>query len=361
MKASPVPRPLIALLLMLATPLAAATQLSGDRIDGTPVVTTLDAASLPAGSLNRFWYRPADSAIGQGWYVPVIVVRGAKPGPRLLLTAAIHGDELNGIAVIHRLANEIDPAQLAGTLVMLPGLNTPGLLQEAREFTSTPNFAADNLNRIMPGDANGGASERYAARLWALMRGNSDFAVDLHTQSRGTAYVMYAFASTPVTLAMAQLLGPDIIKLDPGVKGTVENMLTDDGVPAVTLELGYPQVFDTAMVERGVTGIKRLMADRKMLAPQPTGSVTPFVANKLVNVYTPAGGFMTLRVSLGDAVTAGQTIATLADPFGRNIGTVTAPVAGRVNSIATNPLREAGDMVLRIAFHTDDPKCVMGC
>ncbi|HPU16437.1 MAG TPA: succinylglutamate desuccinylase/aspartoacylase family protein, partial [Polymorphobacter sp.] len=131
MKASPVPRPLIALLLMFATPLAAATQLSGDRIDGTPVVTTLDAATLPAGSTNRFWVRPADSAIGQGWYVPVIVVRGAKPGPRLLLTAAIHGDELNGIAVIHRLANEIDPAGLAGTLVMLPGLNTPGLLQEA--------------------------------------------------------------------------------------------------------------------------------------------------------------------------------------------------------------------------------------
>ncbi|MGL4542896.1 MAG: succinylglutamate desuccinylase/aspartoacylase family protein, partial [Polymorphobacter sp.] len=104
-----------------------------------------------------------------------------------------------------------------------------------------------------------------------------------------------------------------------------------------------------------------LMAERRMLDAQPPAAVTPFVANKLVNVYAPAGGFLTLQVALGSMVSSGQTLAVLADPFGRTIGTVTAPVSGRVNSIATNPLREAGDMVLRIAFHTDDPKCAMGC
>lgn len=357
----------LALLMLVASPLPAVTapravpQFTGDRIDGTPVIATLDAASLPANTINRYWYRPADTAIGQGWYIPVIVIRGARPGPRLLLTAAIHGDELNGIAVIHRLAAEIDPATLSGTLVMLPGLNTPGLMQQAREFTATPGYADENLNRVMPGDAHGSAAQRYAARLWAVMRANADFAVDLHTQSRGTAYVLYAFASTPETLAMAQLLAPDIIKLDPGVKGTVENTLTPDGVPAVTLELGYPQVFDAPTIARGVAGIKRLMAAHAMLAPQPAATVTPFVANKLVDVTTPAGGFMTLNVALGSIVVADQRIASLADPFGRTIATITAPVAGHVNSIATNPLREPGDMVLRIAFHSDDPKCAMGC
>ncbi len=353
---------MIALLLTLAAPVAAmAAPADADRIDGIAVITSLDAAALPPGSVSRFWLRVGDSAIAQGWYAPVIVVRGARPGPRLLLTAAIHGDELNGIAVIHQLANSIDPAGLAGTLVMLPGLNTPGLLQEAREFTSVPGFSADNLNRVMPGDASGSAAERYAARLWSVMRANADFAVDLHTQSRGTAYVIYAFASTTATLDMAKVIAPDIIKLDTGVKGSVENTLTDDGVPAVTLELGYPQVFDAQAIDRGVTGITRLMATRGMIAAAPPASVTPYVANSLDVVRAPLAGFATLHVALGSSVSAGQLVATIADSFGRPRATLTAPRAGRVNSIATNPLREAGDMVLRIAWSNPDPKCALGC
>jgi predicted deacylase len=333
-----------------------------DRIDGTPVIASLDAAALPAGGVHRFWLRAGTSAVGQGWYVPVIVIRGAKPGPRLLLTAAIHGDELNGIAVIHRLAAEIDPATLAGTLVMLPGLNTPGLMGEAREFTSTPGFAQANLNRIMPGKADGDSADRYAAVLWSVMRPNADLAVDLHTQSRGTAYVMYAFAATPAALDIARAVGPDVIKLDPGVRGTVENTLVDDGVPAITLELGYPQVFDRVMIGRATDGIKRLMAAKGMIAATlPPATVTPYVANALVNARVQHGGFATLLVALNQDVAKGQPIVTVADPFGRVIETVTAPVAGRVNSVATNPLREPGDMVVRIVYHSDDPKCAAGC
>ena len=149
------------------------------------------------------------------------MVRGSRPGPKLLLTAGIHGDELNGIAVIHRLAREIEPATLAGTLVMVPGLNTPGLLRDAREFATGGGAGYANLNRAMPGksltEKGSGAADSYAQALWTrLLRPNADAAVDLHTQSRGTAYVLYAFASTPRARRMAELVGPDIIKLDPG-------------------------------------------------------------------------------------------------------------------------------------------------
>ena len=114
----------LVLCLILAAPVAAATDRVGS-IDGVAIVDRLDVADLPAGQMQRFWFRAGETAIAQSWYVPVIVVKGARPGPKLLLTAAIHGDELNGIDVIHQLVAGLDPAQMAGTLVAVPGLNTP--------------------------------------------------------------------------------------------------------------------------------------------------------------------------------------------------------------------------------------------
>jgi len=319
------------------------------------IIDKLDAAAVPPGQTRRFWFRAGDNQIAHHWFVPVIVVRGAKPGPRLLVTAGIHGDELNGIAVIHQLAATIDPAALAGTLVLVPGLNTPGLLAGTREFPD-----GSNLNRLMPG-AETGAAARYAKRLWTgLLRPNADAAVDLHTQSRGTAYVMYAFASTPRTRRMATLVGPDILKMDPGEKGTVENELTRAGVPAITFELGRPEVFDAASVLRGVAGLTNLMTEMGMIAGT-IADPAPYVANRIVAVRTGQAGWMTLLAPLGSDVTKGQPIAHIADSFGRVIETIAAPQTGRINTIATDPRRDAGDMVVRIVWWDPDPGCALGC
>ena len=346
-------RALLAVLLA-AAPAAAATERSGS-LAGVQIIDRLDTADLPAGQTQRFWFRAGDNALAQGWHVPVIVIKGARPGPRLLVTAGIHGDELNGIAVIHRLAATVDPAALAGTLVLVPGLNTPGLIASTREFPD-----GNNLNRVMSGKA-GGAADRYAKRLWdGLMRPNADAAVDLHTQSRGTAYVMYAFASTAESRRMAELVGPDILKMDTGDKGTVENELTRDGVPAITFELGRPEVFDAASVARGVAGLTNLMTDMKMIAGT-VAATTPYVANRLVAVRTAHAGWMTLLAPLGSDVTKGQPIASIADSFGRVVETVIASETGRINTIATDPRRDAGDMVVRIVWWDADPKCALGC
>ena len=349
---------------LFVTPLFAATELTGDVIDGTPVIDRLRVEDLSLGKVHRFWFRVTDNSIGQGWYVPVIIVRGAQPGPRLLLTAGIHGDELNGVAVIHRLAATLDPATLKGTVTMIPGLNTPGINNHTRGF-SPSGAISDNLNRLMPGKENASdIAEAYAGRLWArLMKPNADTAIDLHTQSRGTAYVMYAFAETKRAREMAMLVAPDIIKLDPGVKGSVENELNRVGIPSITLELGYPEVFDKAMIGRAVDGIGRVMADLKMTADGtvPAATIKPYLANSIVPVRTTRGGYTTRLVELGEDVAKDQVIATVADPFGRIIETVRAPQAGRVNTVATDPTREAGDMVVRIVWWSPDPKCKDGC
>ncbi len=352
---------LAAAALLLASPGLAATERVGS-LDGIAIIDRLDAADIAPGTTERFWFRAGFSALAQPWLVPVIVVKGAKPGPRLLITAGIHGDELNGIDVIHRLAS-IEPSTLAGTLVMVPGLNTPGLLQSTREWTPDFSRASPNLNRVMPGKDGGRGIDDYAGRLWfRLLRPNADQAIDLHTQSRGTAYPMYVFASTPRTRVMGELVAPDIIKLDPGEKGTVENELTNDGVPAITLELGRPEMFDTQMVGRAVAGIVNLMREMTML----TGPVVPksaitFTGNKQEVVRAPRSGFAVLAAPLNSDVKKGDEVAILSDAFGRVTDRITAPVSGRISTIFTDPRRGQGDMIVRIITNSDDPKCAMGC
>ncbi len=352
--------------LALAVPATAQQAAPADQLDGIAVIDKLDAAALPAGKIHRFWFRAGDSALAQAWYVPVVVVRGAKPGPRLLLTAGIHGDELSGIAVLHRLARELDPKALSGTLVMVPGLNTPGLNNSTRNFTPRGGTAGDNMNRVMPGKDIPGSSlsDIYAHNLWhRLMRPNADQMVDLHTQSRGTAYNLYAFASSPEARAIAEAIAPDTIRLDPGQRGTVENEMVPNGVPAITLELGAPEVWDTAMITRSYDGILRLMAKMAMLpaSAAPPATTMPFVANNQVQVRSPVGGWVTLHVRLNDMVTAGQKVATIADAFGRVRATLTTPQAGQVVSLATDPRNDVGDMVVRIAWWDERPECAAGC
>lgn len=352
----------LVLAVLMAAPAQAQTVVAG-ALDREAVIDQLDVRDVPAGATTRYWFRAGETATGQRWLVPVVVVKGARPGPRLLVTAGIHGDELNGIDVLHRLVRTLNPAELSGTLVAVPGLNPPGLLQGTREFSANDSRASANLNRQMPGDLDGSAVAHHAALLWQkLFLPNADLAVDLHTQSRGGAYVLYAFASTARTKRMAELLAPDVIKLDRGDKGTVENTLTDAGVPAVTLELGMPERFDAEMVRRGVAGLQNLMREQKMLAGDVMEPpATMVVGNALARVMAPRGGWATLLTPLGSRVEKGQLVATMADAFGRVTDTLLAPESGVVAAAMTDPRRERGGMIVRILHMKDDPECAFGC
>ncbi len=348
--------------LLLAVPAQAATERTGERFQDAEVIERLDTADLPTGT-HRFWFRGAQGPLAQAWWVPVVVVKGAKPGPRLLLTAGMHGDELTGVAVIHTLARETDAQQLSGTLIAVPGANPPGLLRQTRNWTTTREGEGANLNRLMPGDAAGDAPERHAERLWSRVLGpNADTAVDLHTQSRGVEYPMYVFSDprNPRNRRIAELLGPDMIKLDKGQKGTVETTFNDAGVPAVTLELGAALVFEPEMVRRGVEGVRNLMRDLKMLPGAVERPRTAFVGNATTTVPTSIGGWATLQVALGDRVRKGQAVGFVADPFGRVTERLTAPVDGRVLVVATDPMREPGDRLVTLLSQNDEPRCADG-
>jgi len=323
------------------------------QLQGVPIIDALEVAALPAGR-HHFYFRTTYAANGQAILVPVIVVRGQTPGKRLMVTAAVHGDELNGLSVIYKLAASINPAELAGTLVAVPGVNQSGLLGNNRHFLSTGGGGTqDDPNRLFPGKlSGGGTAELYVGALWhRLMKGNTDFAVDLHTQTTGSRYPLFVFADfrNAKARSMAFALMPDMIKDDAGQKGTLETSFVKAHIPAVTFEIGGPKVFEPELIERAVLGLKNLMVAEHMLAGTAIKPLAaPFVGSSYTNIYAKEGGTVQIKVQLAEPVKKGDLVAIMSNPFGEEIRRYFAPHDGRVLSVATDPLREPGKMILRI-------------
>lgn len=295
---------------------------------------------------------------GLPMWVPVIVIKGKNKGPKLMLTAAIHGDELNGIRTIHQLMDKISPDDLAGSIIAIPGVNRSGMSRHSRYFhDASGGGSVVDLNRVMPGRKTGNAGERFAYSLWQhVLKDNADIAIDLHTQTRGTVYPLYVFAdfNNQTSKEMAFLLGPDVIKQDTGLTGTLETSFMTVGVPAVTFEIGAPKVFQKKLVARAVAGIRRVMQAQGMLTnlspatAVPAPKVQPFVGKKITTIKAHTGGILVVNVKLLDRVKAGQIVGCLYDAFGVKLKCYKAPHNSLVLALATDPLREAGSMVVRL-------------
>ncbi|UTW58516.1 succinylglutamate desuccinylase/aspartoacylase family protein [Kordiimonas sp. SCSIO 12603] len=327
--------------------------LTGDIVGGVPIITKLAVKQLPTGR-HRFYFLAGRQNAGAAIHVPVEVIKGKKTGKTLLLTAGVHGDELNGIRALHKLMEDIDPDILAGTVISVPGINQTGLVGNSRHFiTSAANGAKDDLNRRFPGKlTGGGTAARYVGNIWHnLLKNNADMVVDLHTQTTGTEYPLFVFADmrNAKVKQMAQALMPDIIKNDEGQNGTLETTFMKLGVPAVTYELGAPKVFQPDMIRRAVLGLKNLMVAEGFLSGSVIKPVAPsFVGGNYTNVYAEDGGIVVVQVDLLENVEKGQLIAIGYDAFGSETKRYTAPHAGKVLARATDPFRETGTMLVRI-------------
>lgn len=345
-------------------PISALQGLIGD----IQIRQVVDVDKLERGAVHRFFLPAGRMPTGQDWLVPIVVIRGAQDGPRFLVTAGVHGDELNGIGVAHKLIQNVTPSDLAGTLTVVPGVNVPGLLAGTRNYPFVNGTGGGaNLNREMPGDASSNnPGIRYAATFWrGIVQGNADFAVDLHTQSTGTAYPLYAFADfrKKGVEDMARALGPEMIKIDSGQAGTVETTLNKAGVPALTYEVGGANVFQNDLIEAAYEGLLRLMTMKEMLPGKTQTPIPqePIIGNDTVGVNATIAGIVVRYKELLDPVEEGEVIAATHDAFGRVIATYKAPVDGHVAAVATDPFREEGSLIIRLLSNNKSRSCKYGC
>lgn len=315
------------------------------------VVDQLDIGKLPQGAISRVWLHMVTDGMGLPVHVPILVARGRHDGPVLGLTAAVHGNEINGISVIQRLFREVDPKVLRGTLVGVLVANVPSLLLKKRRFID-----GTDLNREMPGRSDGNVSEVYNHRLLDRIVRNFDYLLDLHTASFGrvNSYYIRADMDDPKTRHMALMQNAQIILHNPPYDRSLRGAACELGIPAITLEVGNPHVFQKGMIRSGLTGVHNLMCWLEMETGDIEGPEQPAILCKTSDwMYTDTGGILNVLPSLTDRVSKGDRIAVLRNVFGEMIREYFAPYDGVVVGKSVDPINQTGGRILHLGVEVE--------
>ena len=318
-----------------------------DVHEGKPVrvIDRLDVGELEPGR-HRLALDLVEDATGMPVRIPILVVRGSSPGPVVGLTAAVHGNELNGIPTIHRLVKSLSPDAVRGTVVGATIVNVPGFLRHDRLFPDER-----DLNRVFPGKASGNESEVYAHRLLERFIAPLDYLLDLHTASFGriNSYYVRANMSDPITAKLARALGAEIIVHNEGADGTLRACAAERGIAALTVEIGDPQVIDRGKVKSSRVGLRDVLEVLDLV--DADADLAPRAAvecGRSYWLYTDAGGILEVMVSLAEYVEQGEPIAHLVDAWGQRIRTYRAPENGVVVGRSTNPVAPTGARILHL-------------
>lgn len=327
------------------------TEYMDDVVQGKRVIQRLDVEDLPPGE-HSFWFQAGTQALGLPQHVPVRVIKGQNAGHRVVITAGVHGDEMNGILSAQALARALHQQPLCGTVVVLPLMNQPGVLSHSRDFTSSdPEIPSANLNRGFPGNPDGDAAQRYLHAIWThLLQPNADMAIDLHTQTRGTVYPLYVFADCRVESAatLARLMNPDMILDDPGEEGVLETVWNNHGVPCITVEVGMGKVTQPDLIDRAVAGVMNTLRHYGVCEGQVVRTQDTMKAQQVISVRASRGGFVLPQVNLLDRINKDDLLAIQYDAFGDEVHRYLAPDSGVVVSYCNDALREPGALLVRL-------------
>ncbi len=322
--------------------------MTGALPSAPPEVDALAVEEVLPGTRARRLVRLGQDNLGRALCAPVLIARGAHPGPTFGVTAAVHGNELNGIPTIHQCFAALDLELLHGTVVGVPIVNIPAYMGRRRTLPE-----GVDLNRLMPGDERGSLGRQYAHRFRSRVLERFDFLVDLHTASFGRANSWYARADLrhPVVRDMAHWFGPEIIVHNKAGTGTVRAAAMAAGIPAITVELGDPQRFQRRLIEGSVFGLLNVLAGlgvHRSGAPATTDA--PTVCARSRWMHASHGGLLEVFPGVTQAVEAGAVVARVSSIFGDVVAEYTAPEAGVVIGKSTDPACETGSRVLHLGF-----------
>lgn len=280
-------------------------------------------------------------------HLPVEVVNGVRPGPRLWLSAAIHGDELNGVEIIHRVLEIVTTRELVGELVAVPIVNAFGFIHQERYLPDRR-----DLNRSFPGSPRGSLAARLAHMFLTEVVTHCTHGIDLHTasQHRTNLPQIRCDLDDPETRRCADAFSAPVIVHGKGAAGTLRAAASKRGIPNLLYEGGEAQRFNRDAIEHGVNGVLRVMRVLGMLpgfrAPKARPSIT---VTRRAWVRARRSGILRLSVGLGSRVAERQVIGIVYDAFGDAKSDIAAPWAGLVIGHTENPLVNQGDAIVHLA------------
>jgi predicted deacylase len=296
------------------------------------------------GEKRHIRYEISETYMGDPVEIPVTVINGDHPGPRVFLTAAVHGDELNGVKVCQEVARRYDPREVHGTLVVVHVVNVPGYHAQQRYI---PIYDLD-LNRSFPGRATGNTASRMANELFSSFVSQCDIGIDFHTSTRNrtTMYHVRADVADPEVDRLARAFGANVILGGGGDEGSLRAAATTAGVPTITVEMGKAHRFQPVLIRKAIEGVESVLAEYDVLPARPVHwpgwfRVIDSEADKAW-LRADVGGLVDMKWGPYPFVREGDTICTITDHFSREELVVAAPFDGLLVGVLENPVALPG-------------------
>lgn len=281
--------------------------------------------------------------------LPVKVINGRSAGPNIWLSAAIHGDELNGIQIIRRVIRDLDAKNLRGAVIAVPIVNPLGFIIQSRYLPDRR-----DLNRSFPGSARGSTASRLAHLFMEQVVAHCSVGIDLHTASnhRINHPQIRANLDDRETLRLARAFGAPFSIHARLRDGSLRQAASERDKTVLLYEAGQAHRFDDQSIEGGVVGVMRTLRAMGMIDARLPRSKPTRLIRRTKWVRARRGGIVDIQVDLGEHIAEGQTIASISDAFGTRPTQVIAPEAGWILARSQRPLVNSGDTLVHIGTST---------
>ncbi len=285
--------------------------------------------------------------------VPVYVFHGKKEGPVLFVTAAIHGDEINGVEIIRRLHHSGRIKSLRGTLITIPVVNVYGFLLHSRYLPDRR-----DLNRQFPGREKGSMASRLANLIMTEIVAHSTHGIDLHTGAlHRSNYPQARFShQCPQSARIAEAFAAPVMVSSSMRDGSLRHATDNLAIPMMVYEAGEALRFDELSIKLGVRGILRVMTYLKMFPPSKSFlKNTPMttIAKSTFWIRALASGMMIECKLLGTKVSKGELLCFIVDPLGDKEVKICSPCEGLIIGKTNIPLVNEGDAIFHLALFED--------
>jgi predicted deacylase len=312
----------------------------------------LEGRRFAPGTRTRLMIPLAQLYVQTPIEMPVIVVQGVRPGPRLLVSSAIHGDEINGIFSIQRILAAVDPKQLAGTLILVPVVNLFGVIQQTRYLPDRR-----DLNRCFPGSARGSLSSSLAHTFMKKVVRHITHSIDLHTAAihRTNWPQVRANLDDPETYRLAKAFGAHLMIHANERDGSLRQAANQKGIPSLLFEGGAALRHDEEAVQMGTDGVLRVMRALGMSEKAPENPRKKSLeSRKSCWVRAEQSGFFVPSCAPGKKAKKNQPLGKvwlrLHTDFAPEIEIeVVSPFSGVVIGVTENPMVYRGDALIHVA------------
>ncbi len=277
--------------------------------------------------------------------IPVIVSRGKKPGPTILLLGGVHGDEVNGVAIVRKLIKLKLNRPVAGTIICIPVFNVFGFLNLSREFPD-----GRDLNRMFPGSASGSLASQFAYKFTKEIAPLVDYVIDFHTggKERSNAPQVRCSFEDKETLELAKIFNAPFLLNSNYIPKSLRFTLYKMGKKAILFEGGKSNEINSEIVTAGVSGAKNVLKHLGFLEGEVEFENNCVVLDRSKWIRAPYSGLFNCDLQNDTYVRAKDVLGTISDPFGEFERKVKAPSDGYIFAVNTTPIVNKGDALFHL-------------